>query len=121
MKKQNSALVIGFILCFFSVSYGQTKPVMKKDARVHKQLVVASKENPPQDMKVEKNVKIDELNGQKHLLIETTQNGVTSKEEYFGAEAEAKIKSLEAEENAAPKTGEKKVIEKTIVKENHNE
>lgn len=57
---------------------------------------------------IRKEVKVTEENGEKVMTIITTENGKTKTEIYKGAEADAKLKELEA---SMPKeSGTKKVV-----------
>lgn len=74
-------------------------------------------------MKVTKEVNVEDKNGEKVLTIATTENGKTTKEVYKGAEADAKLKELNAEESGTTKTivteanGKKAIkVEKKIIK-----
>jgi len=75
---------------------------------------------------ISKEVKVEEIGGEKVMTITTTENGSTSTEVYKGADADAKIKEMEKEtEGTSTKTTktvgpdgkmkvevEKKVVEK---------
>lgn len=74
-------------------------------------------------MKVSKEVNVEDKNGEKVLTISTTENGKTTKEVYKGAEADAKLKELDAEKSGTTKTivaeanGKKAMkVEKKIIK-----
>lgn len=64
---------------------------------------------------IKKEVKLEEVNGEKNLTIITTENGLTKEEVYTGAEADAKIIELENQleaENATVK--EHKEVRKEV-------
>lgn len=64
---------------------------------------------------IKKEVKLEEVNGEKSLTIITTENGLTKEEVYTGAEADAKIIELENQleaENATVK--EHKEVRKEV-------
>ena len=74
---------------------------------------------------IKKEVNLEENNGVKTLTIKTTENGVTKKEVFKGAEADKKIAELKKEKSGTTKTvvigedGQKrmKVEQKIIIKE----
>jgi major membrane immunogen (membrane-anchored lipoprotein) len=90
----------------------------------------ASAQSSATKMKVTKEVNVEEKNGEKVLTIATTENGKTTNEVYKGAEADAKLKELDAEKSGTSKTivteangkkamkVEKKIIKKEEIKEN---
>lgn len=72
---------------------------------------------------IRKEVKVNEVNGEKVMTITTTENGKTKTETYKGAEAEAKLKEMEAKESGTKRTmkvhpdGRKEVrVEKHVIK-----
>ena len=64
----------------------------------------ASAQSSATKMKVTKEVNVEEKNGEKVLTIATTENGKTTNEVYKGAEADAKLKELDAEKSGTTKT-----------------
>ena len=83
----------------------------------------ASAQSSATKMKVTKEVNVEEKNGEKVLTIATTENGKTTNEVYKGAEADAKLKELDAEKSGTTKTivteakGKKAMkVEKKIIK-----
>lgn len=83
----------------------------------------ASAQSSATKMKVTKEVNVEEKNGEKVLTIATIENGKTTNEVYKGAEADAKLKELDAEKSGTTKTivteanGKKAMkVEKKIIK-----
>lgn len=89
----------------------------------------ASAQSSATTMKVNKDVTVEDKNGEKVLTISTTENGKLTQEVYKGAEADAKLKELDAEKassNQAARTEtngkkamkvEKKIVRKEEVEE----
>ena len=72
---------------------------------------------------IRKEVKVEEENGIKVMTIVTTENGKTKTETYKGAEAEAKLKEMEAKQSGTKRTvkvhpdGRKEMrVEKHVIK-----
>lgn len=90
----------------------------------------ASAQSSATKMKVTKEVNVDDKNGEKVLTISTNENGKVTNEVFKGAEADAKLKELDAEKSGTTKTMvteangkkamkiEKKIIRKEEEKEN---
>ncbi|MGE0560600.1 MAG: hypothetical protein AB7O47_02175 [Flavobacteriales bacterium] len=83
----------------------------------------ASAQSSATKMTVTKEVHVEDNNGEKVLTIATTENGKSTKEVYKGAEADAKLKELNAEKSGSTKTivteanGKKAMkVEKKIIK-----
>ncbi len=77
---------------------------------------------------IKKEVKVKKENGETIMTIVTTENGKTKTETYKGAEAEAKLKEMEAEESGTTKTvkvhpdGRKEMrVEKKVIKKSDDE
>jgi hypothetical protein len=64
--------------------------------------------------RMEKEVKVEEKDGVKHVCIKTTKDGQVTKEEYVGAEADKKLKEMDAEmeKHEEHEGHDKKVIKK---------
>lgn len=60
---------------------------------------------------IREEVKMEEINGEKVLTIVRTENGVTKTEVFKGAEAEARMKEIEAANGTAPKNMQMKKLE----------
>lgn len=78
--------------------------------------LVMGQETTPQKTQIEKEVKVEEKNGEKVLTIETRTNGTVEKEVYRGAEADAKLAELEKEAEKLQEEAKNDPNKKVIVK-----